>query len=110
MTLKSIISQNASVSGSGLPLTPARLRPILLQMARTLAQLRIGETAAVEAISGVDTMAIRLLEMGFVRGTRVKLVKIAPMGDPLQFQLRGYHVSLRRAEANRVQLDGSEAA
>jgi len=49
-------------------------------------------------------MSIRLLEMGFVPGTSVKVVKVAPLGDPLEIQLRGYHISLRRLEAQRVRL------
>ena len=47
---------------------------------------------------------IRLAEMGFVVGTPVRLIKVAPLGDPLQFSLRGYHISLRRAEAARVRI------
>lgn len=49
-------------------------------------------------------LAIRLLEMGLVPGTTVKLVKLAPLGDPLQFELHGYHLSLRRAEAARIRV------
>ena len=44
----------------------------------------------------------RLLEMGFVRGTRVRLIKSAPLADPLELELRGYHVALRREEAETV--------
>jgi ferrous iron transport protein A len=50
-------------------------------------------------------MAVRLLEMGFVPGAQVALVKRAPLGDPLELRLRGYHVSLRRAEARLVQIE-----
>jgi Fe2+ transport system protein FeoA len=54
-------------------------------------------------------MSVRLLEMGFVPGVEVSLVKRAPLGDPLELRLRGYHVSLRRAEARRVELTSSDA-
>lgn len=73
---------------------------------RTLAELELGASGVIEAVTGRDAMAIRLLEMGLVPGTPVKLLKRAPMGDPLQLQIRGYHLSLRAAEAARVQLRG----
>lgn len=69
---------------------------------RTLASLAVGEAGEVVAIDGTGPLTIRLAEMGFVAGTRVRMVKIAPMGDPLQFVVRGYHISLRRAEAARI--------
>lgn len=69
---------------------------------RTLASLAVGEAGEVLAIEGSGSLTIRLAEMGFVAGTAVRMVKIAPMGDPLQFVVRGYHISLRRAEAARI--------
>jgi ferrous iron transport protein A len=73
----------------------------------TLAALDIGEGATVVDVDAGGAMAIRLLEMGFVPGTWVKLLKAAPLGDPLQLQLRGYHISLRRAEAAKVRVKRS---
>jgi Fe2+ transport system protein FeoA len=72
---------------------------------RNLAQLEVGQSAAVLGVDGTGATAVRLLEMGLVPGTHVKLVKRAPMGDPLQFQLRGYHLSLRRLEAASVRAE-----
>ena len=69
-----------------------------------LASLRVGETAEVVAVEGDGAIAVRLLEMGFVPGSAVRVVKVAPFGDPLELRLRGYHVSLRKAEAARVQV------
>jgi Fe2+ transport system protein FeoA len=74
---------------------------------RTLAELELGGSGVIDGVTGRDAMAIRLLEMGLVPGTPVKLLKRAPMGDPLQLQVRGYHLSLRAAEAARVQLRGT---
>jgi ferrous iron transport protein A len=71
----------------------------------TLDSLPVGGTGTVVAVDGAGAMAVRLLEMGFVPGTRVKLVKVAPLGDPLELRLRGFHVSLRRAEAARIRVD-----
>jgi ferrous iron transport protein A len=72
---------------------------------KTLDQLALGQHARVRAVTGHGPMSVRLLEMGFVPGVEVALVKRAPLGDPLELRLRGYHVSLRRAEARRVEID-----
>jgi ferrous iron transport protein A len=71
---------------------------------KTLDQLALGEHARVRAVGGHGPMTVRLLEMGFVPGVEVALIKRAPFGDPLELRLRGYHVSLRRAEARRVEI------
>ena len=68
----------------------------------TLADLQLGARARVLDAGGGGPLALRLLEMGFVPGTAVVLVKRAPFGDPLEFQVRGGHVSLRRAEAAQI--------
>ncbi|MCH9687751.1 MAG: ferrous iron transport protein A [Deltaproteobacteria bacterium] len=78
--------------------------PPVSRDATTLEALAVGESAEVTAVEGPNRMAIRLLEMGFVPGTRVELVKTAPMGDPVELCLRGYHLSLRRAEAAHVRV------
>ena len=75
----------------------------------TLDRLDLGQRAEVCGVSGHGSMSVRLLEMGFVPGVEVALVKRAPLGDPLELRLRGYHVSLRRAEARRVQISGVKA-
>ncbi len=72
------------------------------QSGKTLAELEIGQRAIVKDVVGEGRMMVRLLEMGFVPGVSVALVKRAPLGDPLELRLRGYHVSLRRAEAGAV--------
>ncbi len=72
----------------------------------TLNQLRIGETATVRDVSGDDAIAIRLLEMGLTEGEAIRLIGAAPLGDPLEFELRGYRLSLRLSEARRVEIEG----
>jgi ferrous iron transport protein A len=76
---------------------------------KTLDQLALGQHAEVRAVSGHGPMSVRLLEMGFVPGVEVVLVKRAPFGDPLELRLRGYHVSLRRREAQRVEIAEGKA-
>jgi ferrous iron transport protein A len=70
----------------------------------TLDALAIGQRAEVVSVGGPGRIAMRLLEMGFVPGTGVELVKAAPLGDPLELRIRGYHLSLRRAEAAHVRV------
>jgi ferrous iron transport protein A len=68
----------------------------------TLAEIGAGQTARVETVTGSDTITLRLLEMGLTPGCEVHFVAKAPLGDPLEFDLRGYRLSLRRTEASRV--------
>jgi len=50
-------------------------------------------------------MGLRLMEMGLIPGTGVRVVRLAPMGDPMELELRGYRLSIRLAEAARVQVE-----
>jgi ferrous iron transport protein A len=70
----------------------------------SLCDLRVGGVGTVEGIAGDDEISLRLLEMGLVPGTKVRLVGFAPAGDPLEIELRGYRLSLRRREAERVEI------
>ena len=71
----------------------------------SLDRLELGQRARVVDVKGRGPIRVRLLEMGFVPGVEVALVKRAPLGDPLELRLRGFHVSLRRAEAREVIVD-----
>lgn len=68
----------------------------------SLDQLPPGQPARVEAIHGDDALAQRLLEMGLLEGETVEVIAVAPLGDPIEVQLRDYRLSLRRREASRV--------
>jgi ferrous iron transport protein A len=61
-----------------------------------------GEEATVRCIGGHGPVRRRLLEMGFVPGTRVRVIRFAPLGDPMEISLHGYNISLRRAEARAI--------
>lgn len=67
-----------------------------------LSEMKIGQTARVATVAGVDEISIRLLEMGLTPGVEIKLLGAAPLGDPLEFELRGYRLSIRKSEALRV--------
>ena len=71
---------------------------------KRLCDLRIGERANVATVEGNDGVRVRLLEMGLVPGIEIALVGTAPLGDPLELEIRGYRLSLRRTEAARVVL------
>ncbi len=69
---------------------------------RSLATVNIGSTTQVLDISGEDNTSLRLLEMGLTPGVEVTVVGTAPLGDPVELELRGYRLSIRRNEAARV--------
>jgi len=68
----------------------------------SLAALRVGARARVLAVKGSGAVARRLMEMGLVPGARVRVIKAAPLGDPIEVRVRGYHLALRRAEAQSI--------
>ena len=68
----------------------------------TLDQLGRGASARILDVTGDDTLAIRLMEMGLIEGEEIELIGAAPLGDPLEFSIRGYRLSLRANEARRV--------
>jgi Fe2+ transport system protein FeoA len=70
----------------------------------TLDQLTTGQSATVERIAGRGALRRRLMDMGLVRGTRIDMIKTAPMGDPVEYRVRGYYLSLRKSEAALVQI------
>lgn len=67
-----------------------------------LDQLEPGMRATVRAVGGESLLRRRLMEMGFVSGTPVRVVRLAPLGDPMEIELHGYHISLRHSEAQAV--------
>lgn len=74
---------------------------------RPLTDLIPGEIGKVNRVSGAAETRHRLLEMGLTHGTLVRLVRVAPLGDPIELQLRGYRLSVRKSEAATVTLEGA---
>lgn len=68
----------------------------------SLASLPVGARARVIAVNGEGTVSRRLMEMGVVPGARVRIIKTAPLGDPMEIRVRGYHLALRRTEAQTI--------
>jgi ferrous iron transport protein A len=67
-----------------------------------LSQLSLGASARVKDFPKNGSVFLRLREMGLLPGTTVTFVRAAPLGDPLEFKLRGYHLTLRREEAAQI--------
>jgi Fe2+ transport system protein FeoA len=74
-------------------------------MRTTLDTLCAGERATVIEVNGAPETVERLMELGVVAGTPVELCKFAPLGDPVEIQVRGYHLSIRRAEASGIAVE-----
>jgi len=70
----------------------------------TLRDLRPGERGVVIGWTG-GAPPIRLLEMGVLQGTEIEVVRLAPLGDPIEIQLRGYRLSLRKQEAEQIEVE-----
>ena len=77
---------------------------------RTLASLRPGEAGRLCRVETGNGTQERLADLGFVRGTRVRIVRAAPLGDPLEIQLRGTRLCLRKAEARSIWVHPADAA
>lgn len=76
-------------------------------MQTTLDKLQPGDEAVVLEMRGEDGTIERLMEMGLIEGTSIRLQKFAPLGDPLEIVMRGYHLSLRRHEAAGITVEKS---
>ncbi|MCD7755587.1 MAG: ferrous iron transport protein A [Firmicutes bacterium] len=70
----------------------------------TIADLRIGQSGIIDQVGGEGALRLRFLDMGLIPGTRVCLQKIAPMGDPIQIQVRGYELTIRLEDAGKITL------
>jgi ferrous iron transport protein A len=75
----------------------------------TLSQLAVGSSATVRDLPKQGSAFVRLREMGLIAGTPIQLVRTAPMGDPLEIKVRGYHLTLRKSEADHVLVEEQKA-
>jgi ferrous iron transport protein A len=70
----------------------------------TLAELKPGETGRITAVGGAGPLRRRLMDMGLLPGQDVRVEKVAPLGDPIEVTVRSYALSLRRREADGVEV------
>ena len=70
----------------------------------TLDQLKVGKSARIKTVGGEESLRCRLLDMGLTPRTIVTVRKVAPMGDPIELHLRGYELTLRREDAEKIEV------
>ena len=71
----------------------------------TLKESKVGVTVRVAKIRGIGPVKRRIMEMGITKGVEVHIRKIAPLGDPLEITVRGYELSLRKADAELIEVE-----
>ena len=72
---------------------------------KTLKDAAIGETVTVKRIHGGGALKRRIMDMGITKGTEIFVRKVAPLGDPMELTLRGYELSLRRADCELIEVE-----
>ena len=70
----------------------------------TLKEAKVGETVTVRKLNGEGAIKRRIMDMGLTKGTEVYIRKVAPLGDPIEITVRGYELSLRKADAEMVEI------
>ena len=73
---------------------------------KTLKDAKVGETAVVAKLHGEGAVKRRIMDMGITRGVEIFVRKVAPLGDPIEVTVRGYELSLRKADADMVEVEG----
>jgi ferrous iron transport protein A len=71
----------------------------------TLRQAKIGKTVNVVKVHGEGALRRRIMDMGITKGVEIKIRKVAPLGDPIEVTVRGYELSLRKADAEMVEIE-----
>ena len=72
---------------------------------KTLKQVKVGETVRVKKIGGEGPIKRRIMDMGITKGVEVYVRKVAPLGDPIELTVRGYELSLRKADAEMIEVE-----
>ena len=71
---------------------------------KTLKDVKIGETAVIERLHGEGALKRRIMDMGLTKGTEVFVRKVAPLGDPMALTVRGFELSVRKADAELIEV------
>ena len=72
---------------------------------KTLRDIKVGKTARVVKLHGEGALRRRIMDMGLTRGVEIYVRKVAPLGDPVEITVRGYELTLRRADAEMVEVE-----
>lgn len=70
-----------------------------------LNEINVGQDCTVRKVDGVGALQTRLMDFGITPGVKISVVKVAPLGDPIEVRLRGYNLSLRKKEAQAIEVD-----
>lgn len=72
---------------------------------KTLKEIKCGESARIVKLNGTGAVKRRIMDMGITKGTEVFIRKVAPLGDPIEVTVRGYELSLRKADAEMIEVE-----
>ena len=72
---------------------------------KTLKDVKVGETVVVKRLHGEGAVKRRIMDMGITKGVEIFVRKVAPLGDPLELNLRGYELSVRKADAEMIEVE-----
>ena len=72
---------------------------------KTLKDVKVGKSARVVKLHGEGAVKRRIMDMGITKGVEIKVRKVAPLGDPMELTVRGYELSLRRADAEMIEVE-----
>ena len=72
---------------------------------KTLKDVRIGESAIIKRLHGEGALKRRIMDMGLTKGTEVYVRKVAPLGDPMELTVRGYELSVRKSDAENIEVE-----
>ena len=71
---------------------------------KTLREVSCGETVTVKKLTGEGPVKRRIMDMGITPGVKMRVIKVAPFGDPIEVNVRGYELSLRKEEAQQIEM------
>lgn len=72
---------------------------------KTLKEIKVGQSAIIKKIHGDGALKRRIMDMGITKGVKVYVRKVAPLGDPLEITVRGYELSIRKADAELIEVE-----
>ena len=72
---------------------------------KTLRDVKIGQTAVIKRLHGEGALKRRIMDMGLTKGTEVYVRKVAPLGDPMELTVRGYELSVRKSDAENIEVE-----
>ena len=75
---------------------------------KTLKEAKVGDTVRVEKLHGEGAVRRRIMDMGVTKGAEVRIRRVAPLGDPVEVTVRGYELSIRKADAEIIEVESME--